>query len=72
MSAIECRSCGLSYVPGEEPDPCLGMLPGVAEACCGHGEPSKGYVMWEDGLLFRGFRKIEHHDLTRKRRKSQA
>ena len=69
---MNCKSCGLEYEPGEEPDPCLGTLPGVIEACCGHGDPRKGYVFFEDGLLFRGFRKIEHHDLTRKRRKPRA
>lgn len=31
-----CALCGLSCVPGG-PDPCLGMLPYVASACCGHG-----------------------------------
>jgi hypothetical protein len=35
------------------PDPCLGKLPGVVNACCGHGlQP--GYVIFENGktLLF--------------------
>ena len=27
-----------------EPDPCLGWLPGVHSACCGHGEPEKACV----------------------------
>jgi hypothetical protein len=40
----------------------------VIEACCGHGEPGKGYVYFENGTLFRGFRKIEKHDLTRKKK----
>lgn len=61
----QCRKCHIEYRPGEEPDPCLGKLPGVLEACCGHGTAAKGYVMFEDGTLFRGFRKIEWHDLSR-------
>jgi len=31
-----CVKCGLTAEPGG-PDPCLGWLPGVASACCGHG-----------------------------------
>lgn len=31
-----CVRCGLTAVP-DGPDPCLGMLPGVISACCGHG-----------------------------------
>lgn len=31
-----CVSCGLTAEP-KGPDPCLGRLPGVAFACCGHG-----------------------------------
>lgn len=67
----ECRSCGLEFEPGEEPDPCLGTLPGVLEACCGHGRLEKSYVMLEDGTLFRGFRKIEWYDLTRAKRNAR-
>ena len=32
-----CTACGLTAGPGYGPDPCLGWLPGVAGACCGHG-----------------------------------
>lgn len=42
-----CDACG--YVCAEEtryqPDPCLGHLPGVAVACCGHG--GEGYIGWD-------------------------
>src|SRR5262249_20350644 len=31
-----CVACGLTATP-DGPDPCLGMLPGVVSACCGHG-----------------------------------
>lgn len=30
-------------------DPCLGELPGVKAACCGHGV-DKGYIFFEDGV----------------------
>src|SRR5262249_18041864 len=31
-----CVQCGMVATP-DGPDPCLGMLPGVVSACCGHG-----------------------------------
>ncbi len=31
-----CVQCGLLAAP-DGPDPCLGRLPGVSAACCGHG-----------------------------------
>ena len=31
-----CVQCGLLAVP-DGPDPCLGLLPDVRAACCGHG-----------------------------------
>lgn len=37
-----CVSCGLPPTP-EGHDACLGTLPGVTAACCGHGV-EKGYV----------------------------
>lgn len=60
-----CVKCGRGYEPGEEPDPCLGTLPGVIEACCGHGNPNKAYAFFENGVLLRGVRRIEHYDMAR-------
>lgn len=50
-----CKTCGLAPINGM--DGCLGKLPGVSNACCGHGwnEP---YVQFENGVILRGF-KIE-------------
>ena len=39
----ECGHCGLSNTP-EGHDACLGTLPGVSNACCGHGDVSQAYV----------------------------
>lgn len=37
-----CEHCDLAW--GESlHDPCLGELPNVTEACCGHGDPSTAY-----------------------------
>jgi hypothetical protein len=41
-----CVKCGDTAEPGG-PDPCLGLIPGIASACCGHGiEP--GYAIARD------------------------
>jgi hypothetical protein len=48
----ECPACGLKPTP-EGHDPCLGTLPGVQYACCGHGL-ERGYIMFENGTIVRG------------------
>ena len=48
-----CPACGLCPTP-EGHDPCLGTLPGVRYACCGHGR-DQGYIMFEDGRTIRGY-----------------
>lgn len=51
------RTCGHCNLPerDDECDPCLGKLPGVANACCGHGSPSESYIQFEGGLTVREF-----------------
>lgn len=51
-----CGHCGLyGNSNDDEPDPCLGRLPGVINACCGHGDPSQSYVCFVGGVVIRGF-----------------
>lgn len=57
---VDCRRCKRSYRPGIDPDPCLGELPGVLHACCGHGDPHMSYVVFENGVTLRGMNSIEH------------
>lgn len=39
------RVCGkCEAICGNGPDPCLGYIPGVSHACCGHGRDSGAYV----------------------------
>ena len=50
-----CAECGVIPEPNG-PDPCIGWLPGVRAACCGHGGRSEAYVMEDrkrmnEGLL---------------------
>lgn len=47
-----CVKCG--EMPTDEGhDPCIANLPGVENACCGHGV-ERGYVAFEDGTVIRG------------------
>lgn len=42
----DCDACG-AWIWAQHPDPCLGHLPGVKYACCGHGD--YGYVWFTNG-----------------------
>jgi hypothetical protein len=37
----------------DPPDPCLGWLPGVKFACCGHGYTNRAYVLLEGESNYR-------------------
>ena len=43
-----CGHCGLNYTK-EGHDGCLGTLPGLMNACCGHGDTKDAYVQFLDG-----------------------
>lgn len=47
-----CKRCGRMSTP-EGHDACIGHLPGVIGACCGHGV-EVGYVTFEDGTILKG------------------
>lgn len=51
-----CGMCGRNRTP-EEHDACLANLPGVMNACCGHGDDSEAYVQFVDGRRLAGFTK---------------
>ena len=50
------RPCGQCnrYSTAEGHDACLGALPGVSNACCGHGQIRDAYVQMDDGNRLRG------------------
>lgn len=48
-----CGHCGLASTP-EGHDGCLGTLPGVRNACCGHGVVEEAYVQLDDGTRLEG------------------
>jgi hypothetical protein len=45
----KCVRCGKERTP-EGHDPCIANLPGVRNACCGHGI-GPGYISFEDGRI---------------------
>ena len=47
-----CGKCGQEETK-EGHDACLGTLPGLKNACCGHGQ-EKPYVQFLDGIDIRG------------------
>jgi len=56
-----CKRCGkLSTQEGY--DSCLGKLPGVINACCGHGS-EEGYIMFENGVIIRSYFKVERKEV---------
>lgn len=51
-----CAHCGKEYTDGEI-DPCLGRLPGVTNACCGHGGVCKKYIQYDSQFDAMGFKR---------------
>lgn len=52
-----CKKCGKVFEGSNigDADPCLGFLPGVDNACCGHGVRSESYIRFTNGVVIRGF-----------------
>lgn len=48
-----CKKCGLDPKDYGGHDPCLANLPGVRNACCGHGIED-GYIQFENGVFVQG------------------
>jgi hypothetical protein len=47
IRARRCTACGERPTPDGH-DPCIANLPGVRNACCGHGELWRAYVQFDD------------------------
>ncbi len=43
-----CGHCG-EWPTKDGHDPCIGTIVGVANACCGHGDPESAYVQFANG-----------------------
>ena len=48
------RPCTRCDNISDGPDFCLGKLPGVRQACCGHGHPEDAYFIFHNGVEVRG------------------
>lgn len=52
-----CPECGMKREVECGPDPCIGLLPGVDFACCGHGgrrtQSGSGYIKFTNGTIIR-------------------
>lgn len=56
------RACGECGEPNtaEGHDACIGALPGVMNACCGHGVTAEAYVQFEGGGLISGQAAVQY------------
>jgi len=50
---IPCGYCGMNFTK-EGHDGCLGVLPKIMNACCGHGVNREAYIQYNDGSCIRG------------------
>jgi hypothetical protein len=52
-----CPHCGKYPLEDHEdpPDPCMGWVPGIRYACCGHGNIEEAYVLLESDELYSGY-----------------
>jgi len=53
-----CGKCG-EYRTKEGHDPCLGELPGLMNACCGHGIDTSAYAQYLNGSTVNGEEALE-------------
>ena len=63
----------------KEPDACIGRLPGVRGACCGHGDPDEAYIcMGANDVrephreVLNGVLALERIEALKRRREAQA
>ena len=62
-----CMRCGALFAD-DAPDACLGMLPGIDNACCGHGMRENAYVRFLNGITIRAFEiEEENNESTQER-----
>ena len=50
----DCGHCGKNRTT-EGHDGCLGTIPNIMNACCGHGESRMSYIQFSDGSIVQGF-----------------
>lgn len=60
-----CGHCGLANT-AEGHDGCLGTLPNVMNACCGHGDVADAYVQYSRGMAVYGEEAVKIQNKLRK------
>lgn len=55
----KCKHCGKEVESFDSVDPCIGLIEGVDNACCGHGNEVFAYVSFKNGETIRGKDAIE-------------
>ncbi len=58
-----CGNCGKERTK-EGHDGCLGTLPGIRNACCGHGIVEEAYIQFQDGFCYRGKKAMENMNVS--------
>ena len=56
VESIKNIPCGVCNQPVtiDGHDACLGILPGLMNACCGHGNIDEAYIQFLDGVCVQG------------------
>lgn len=67
----ESRPCGYcnEFNTAEGHDACLGTLPGVINACCGHGSVREAYVQFKNKDVVRGSAAVEVQEILKMQRR---
>ncbi len=62
------RACGRCEKPtgADGHDPCVGEMPGVRNACCGHGVVEEAYVQLESGPRLSGAKAVAFFKILEK------
>ena len=55
----QCGNCNTNQTV-EGHDGCIGTLPNVMNACCGHGVSEVAYILFEDKTELRGSEAVEY------------
>ena len=61
----KCENCN-RHITKEGHDACLGNLPGVINACCGHGREDEAYVQLLDKTVIDGIDAIKIMNILKK------
>jgi len=62
------RPCGYCGLPNtsQNYDGCLGKLPKIMNACCGHGQEDESYLQYWDGSIISGKQAIKEIERLKK------